>query len=445
MVREFTLHVVKKWSLSALELLAFFPVILVIAIALRPPLHLFLFVLSLSISYLIGIILGRVSNLTHRNLILILGFIAIIFSVYRIFGVAFASILYSFIYCLIYFRGFKSSETPDSEWFPLQIFFVSYLLHFAIIFYFSRVVGLNHYLPYLAWSAFLTIIVSLVFMNLKQLNYAALSDNSDFSPPAGMVKKNFVLVSLVLIMLFSISYFRTIRESVLWLWNIFIHSVLSILAFISALLQGDQSQQALPDQASQLSPALESPTRPVNPIWLAIMEFISTVLLLALILAIAFLLIRALYKLLRVILKNLFKYMKNDPQDNAEADSGFVDQKESLFDLTKLKENYLKKFQSIIDAFLKREKRWQDLSGNIEKIRFLYKYAIIKYVASGFRFKSHMTPNELAKDALRWRNTSDSDLSEIAELYSATRYGNKDAGDLKVNEMKERIIDQQGI
>jgi len=189
MVREFTLHVVKKWSLSALELLAFFPVILVIAIALRPPLHLFLFVLSLSISYLIGIILGRVSNLTHRNLILILGFIAIIFSVYRIFGVAFASILYSFIYCLIYFRGFKSSETPDSEWFPLQIFFVSYLLHFAIIFYFSRVVELNHYLPYLAWSAFLTIIVSLVFMNLKQLNYAALSDNSDFSPPAGMVKK----------------------------------------------------------------------------------------------------------------------------------------------------------------------------------------------------------------------------------------------------------------
>ena len=445
MIKEFALHVVKKWALSSLELLAFFPVILVLAIALNPPMHLFLFILSLSISYLVGIISGRIADLTHRNLILILGFIAIGFGVYRIFEITFAWIVYFFIHCLIYIRGFKSSESSDSEWFPLQIFFVSYLLHFAIIFYFSRVHELNHYIPHLAWSAFLTIIVSLVFMNLKQLNYAAQSSNSDFSLPTGMIRKNIVLVALVLIILFSISYFQTIRESVLWFWNIIINSIFSVLAFISALLQGDQAQQALPAQENQLLPALEAPTRPVNPIWLAIMEFISTILLSALILAIAFLLIKAIYTLLRAILKSLFKYVKSDPQDNAEADNGFVDQKESLLDLAKLKENYLKRFQSILDSFLKREQKWQDLSGNIEKIRFLYKYAIIKYAAAGYRFKSHLTPNELAKDALRWRNTSDSSMTEIADLYSATRYGNKDAGDMKVNEMKERIIDQQGI
>jgi len=444
-IKEFALHVVKKWTLSSLELLAFFPVILVLAIALNPPMHLFLFVLSLSISFLIGIISGRIAELTHRNLILILGFIAIGFSVYRIYGGTFAWILYSVIYCLVYFRGFKSSESSDSDWFPLQIFFISYLLHFAIIFYFSRVHELNHYLPYLAWSAFLTIIVSLIFMNFHQLKHAALSNNSDFSPPTGMVRKNFVLVALVLIVLFSISYFRTIREFVIWFWTIVINSVFSVLAFISALLHGDQAQQALPAQGNQLPLVLDSSTRTVNPIWLAIMDFISTILLSVLILAIVFLLIKAIYTLLRAILKSLFKYVKSDPQDDAEADSGFVDQKESLLDLTKLKENYLKRFQSILDSFLKREKKWQDLSGNIEKIRFLYKYAIIKYAAAGYRFKSHLTPNELAKDALRWRNTSDSGITEIADLYSATRYGNKDAGDVKVNEMKERIIDQQGI
>jgi len=63
----------------------------------------------------------------------------------------------------------------------------------------------------------------------------------------------------------------------------------------------------------------------------------------------------------------------------------------------------------------------------MEKIRFLYKYAIIKYVAAGYKFKSHLTANELAKDALKWRNTSDSDIIEIADLYSATGYGDKDA------------------
>jgi len=210
-------------------------------------------------------------------------------------------------------------------------------------------------------------------------------------------------------------------------------------------LQGDQAQQALPAQENQLIPALEDSTRPANPIWLAIMEFISTILLSALILAIVFLFIKAIYSLLRTIFRSLFQYEKNGSHDNDEEDQGFVDQKENLFDLSKLKENYLKRFQTIIDSFLKREKRWQDLSGNMEKIRFLYKYAIIKYVAAGYKFKSHLTPNELAKDALRWRNATDADMIEIADLYSATRYGDKDAGDMKVNEMKERIIDQQDI
>jgi len=439
------LHIVNRWALSLLELLAFFPLILVITIVLNPPMNLYLYLISLSVSYLIGIIWGKVVNLTHRNFILILGFIAIGFGLYRLFGVTLELILLSLIYLAVYFRGFKSSESSDPEWFPLQIFFISYLLHFAIIFYFSRVYELNHYLPYLAWSAFLTIIVSLVFMNFNQLKHAALSNNSDFSPPTGMVRKNFLMVALVLIMLFSISYFRTIRESVLWLWTIVINTIFSILAFISALLQGDQAQQALPAQENQLIPALEDSTRPANPIWLAIMEFISTILLSALILAIVFLLIKAIYSLLRTIFRSLFQYEKNGSHDNGEEDQGFVDQKENLFDLSKLKENYLRRFQTLIDSFLKREKRWQDLSGNMEKIRFLYKYAIIKYVAAGYKFKSHLTPNELAKDALRWRNATDADMIEIADLYSATRYGDKDAGDMKVNEMKERIIDQQDI
>lgn len=445
MIKEFALHILNRWALSFLELLAFFPIVLVISIVIAPFMNLWLFVLSLSTSYIIGIIFGKIAPSARRNLILILGFGFILFAAYRMHGETYAWILHALIFFVLYFRGFKSSEADASEWFPMQIFFVSYLLHFAVIFYFSRVHELEHYLPHLAVSVFLNIIVSLIFMNFKQLKYAALSGTSDFSPPAGMIRRNIAMVALILILLFSISYFRNIRESITWLWNAITGAISSILAYLSALLRGDNAEPALPIPEDMLPPDLEAPLRDVNPIWLAIIEFISTILLFAIILAIALLLLKSFYLLLRAVIRSLFQYNKNDSWDSSGEDSGFEDQKESLLDLAKLKDGYLNRLRAIMDAFLKREKKWQDLSGNIEKIRFLYKYTIVKYAAAGYRFKTHLTPAESAKDAALWKKSDSPDMAEISALYSSARYGNKDAGDIKVNEIKEKILDQQDI
>jgi len=444
MIKEFMLHVLKNWSLSLMELLAFFPAILTVSIFIQPHMDVLYFSFLLSLFYLFGIISGKIAILTNRNLVLILGLTTCCFAAYFMFADVFLVIPNALIYCIICFRGFKLSEASGSESFPLQIFFVSYLLHFAIIFYFSRVHELNIYLPYLAWSAFLTVTSSLLFMNFKQLKIASLSGNSDYRTPAGMRRRNIFQVLLILVLLFSASHFEELRNTVLWLWNEFITTISSIIAYLSTLFQGDPTPSPLPSAESLLPALPEALTRVVNPIWLAIMEIISTIFLLAIILAIALLLLKSLYTLLCVIVKSLFRYNKNETA-LAHADGiGFVDQKESLLKLSKLRENYIEKLRAIMNAFLKRELKWNDISGNIEKIRFLYRYSVVKCVAAGYRFKDYMTPTEIANDVLVERKTENLYLTEIAALYSDARYGGKDAGNDKVNEMKEKIMDQQG-
>ncbi len=201
---------------------------------------------------------------------------------------------------------------------------------------------------------------------------------------------------------------------------------------------------ALPSGGNLFPGLLETPERIVNPIWLAILEFVSTIVLFALILAMAFLLLKSLYLLLRAIANSLFRHEKNELQQACADETGFVDQKESLLSLSKIREDYLKRLRAIMDVFLKREQKWQSLTGNIEKIRFLYRYSVIKCVATGYRFKGYLTPIELAHDATREKQAESSHLAEIAALYSDARYGGKDSTEQKVNEMKKKIMDQQG-
>lgn len=445
MIKELSLHFYHRFTLSLLELLAFFPIVIIMYIVLFPPINLSLFVVLLCLSSLVGIIAGRIAIFSKRNLILLVGLALIVYSAFNIHGQSFMWLFHAIAYGFLYIRGFKSSETLSSEWFPVQIFFVSYLLHFIVIFYFSRVYEFMHYLPYLAWSAFLTIVASMIFMNYKQLNYASLSYSSDFSPPKDMIKKNFVMVALVLLLVFSVSYFREIRESLIWFWNAIVNSIASIIAYLSALFQNDDPHQALPVQESFLPPALEATLREQNPIWLAIIEVISTIFLILIVLTITFLFLKAFYLLIRALIKSIFSIMKNESSDNTDEESGFEDQKENLFDLDKLKENYLNRMRAIMAAFLTREKKWQDLTSNTEKIRFLYKYIVTKYVASGYKFKPDFTPVEFAKDAAVWRKLESNDLDELSALYSEARYGNKNAEDNVVNSMKEKIIDRQTL
>lgn len=441
MIKEFILHIFNRGILASMELLSFFPIILVIYISTAQRMGIYHFLLTLGAMYFFGIVLGRISQNINRNIILLLGLAFSLFSGYWLHSQTFLWIVHSILFAILYVRGFKLSETNDPEWFPLQIFFVSYLIHFALIFYFSRVYELHQFLPLLSQSAFLTVIVSLVFMNFKQLIYASLSNTKEYSPPTSMVKTNFVMVILILLFIFAITFIRDIRETLTGLWSFLINTLLMILSFINSLFAAEDALPSAVPQENILTPNVAEAGAEANPFWLLIIEIISTIALVLLGIAIVFLLTGALYRLLKLIYKTLLSFSQNESVDQKGEDFGYEDQKETLFDLNKIKDAYLQKIKDIMDNLFKNETKWDSLTNNLEKIRFLYKYAIIRAVAQGYLFKPYLTPKESAKDLLNSKKTMPLNLAELADVYSSVKYGEKNVADAKVEDLRKKILE----
>jgi len=441
-LKGFIFHVFVRWAISFVELLAFFPIVLITAMLLAPYMNIIMFLLTLSIYSLLGIITGKLSTESSRNWVLIIGFAMPIICAYFIHRPTLMWIPLAVIACALYFRGFKSSEASNASFFPVQLFWVSYLLHFAALFYFQRVHAPHQILNYLTWSTLLVIVLSILIANLQQLKAATLSNSTTFSLPKDILKKNILLAMLTLLFVFFVTYFQSIRTSLIWLWNFTVNLIFTIIAYLNALFHAGQEPSPQQAQRPDLVFPLEEQTRAVNPIWQAIIELFSQALLILLILAIAYLLLSSLFSIVRALIKKLLEFVRSGEQNIEEEESGFTDQRENLVNLKKIKDDYLNRLKSLLDKFFEREKRWDELSGNIEKIRYLYRCAVIACVAAGYPYKKHLTPNELAQDLKISYTKQENYMSELARLYSATRYGGIEADDEKVNELKEKVLNQ---
>lgn len=438
MLKSTVLKILNAYFITLLELLAFFPVVLVFSFVFVKDWSSVIFAITLSLYKLFGIILGRLSIESKRNYFLIFGFLAPFYIAYTLHQPTFTWIPLALLACIQYFRGFKSTETESASIFPIQLFYVSYLLHFGTIFYFQRAYLFSEFLPYLTISAVMLIIASILISNFQQLIAASLATSAS-TLPKEIIRKNLFLVSTVLVLIFLVTYFEEIRKAIIWAWDSFTAIILSIASFISSFFAYDAPPGQMQQGPSELFP-LEEIFRPENPIWAAIIEFLSQAVFILLMIGLLYIMVSTLISIVRYILRELFEFTKGSALGADIATAGFTDQKETLFDLGKIKNIYFEKAKTLIDKFLEREKKYEELLDNKEKILYLYKYAVISLVASGYKYKRSLTPNELSEDAANKYPDSRGKLSDIASLYSEVRYGDKKISDEALNNIKDRIL-----
>jgi hypothetical protein len=120
---------------------------------------------------------------------------------------------------------------------------------------------------------------------------------------------------------------------------------------------------------------------------------------------------------------------------------GFTDEESSLFSweetLARLRKTRIGRMLSG-----KREPRFEDMSGNREKARFLYRRWLRVQADHGYRVRGDLTPSETARDVERWRIADDSstrnpsltaqDDQALIDLYYRVRYRDEEPTDDQV-------------
>lgn len=132
-------------------------------------------------------------------------------------------------------------------------------------------------------------------------------------------------------------------------------------------------------------------------------------------------------------------------------DTGFEDETTSLNAAEDLAQSAEQLKQWLQDRF-RQDTRWNDLTNNRERIRYLYSRLILRAMSKGFDFRSARTPHETVHDLQQWervqtrpfkrgRGSRDLDYTELSEIYNRVRYGSQEVGDEEVSRMKEKYGD----
>ena len=165
--------------------------------------------------------------------------------------------------------------------------------------------------------------------------------------------------------------------------------------------------------------------------------FISVVVTLA-IAGFAFLILYMIYKGLRKLFA-LLKSLKFGGDAVEDPSDEYVDTKERLLDLKDLPKTYLNRVRDWISEQLRREPNWNELKTVSEKVRALYRRAVYKAVAHGFRYKQSFTAAQTMPQVGQYVKTDSADLDTLREYYEKVRYAGREPEADSVEDLNKKI------
>ncbi|MBB3110306.1 hypothetical protein FHS18_002373 [Paenibacillus phyllosphaerae] len=83
--------------------------------------------------------------------------------------------------------------------------------------------------------------------------------------------------------------------------------------------------------------------------------------------------------------------------------------------------------------------QWSDLTDNREKLRYLYRYWLALLVKDGQPFEPSNTPLEIGRQAVDQQRVPTASITGIADLYSATKYGDKEVGPDRLEQLAQQL------
>ncbi len=282
-------------------------------------------------------------------------------------------------------------------------------------------------------------IIVLFVSNTEQLKSATLPGEETVPVlSSSVLRNNRILILLSLVVVMVIGYFNKLKDGTAWLVRKAFMFMLEAFMFLAGLfITPIDGIEAPPSQGPmELIPEeIQEPSLLKHILNIAglILSWIAVALLL-------WFALKAFYKLL----KKLYRYIIGILRErmSLREDTGFIDEKIKLKGFTEIGRDYIDSFQNWIQRLFEREPKWEELSNNRQRIRFLYRNFLLRCMRAGYTYKKHLTPRETSKDILAWQQDRGSQIEDLAQIYDSIRYGQDDVEDRKVQNLAKDFLDK---
>lgn len=282
----------------------------------------------------------------------------------------------------------------------------------------------------LIWNAGAIVSILLFFILTNERHLQSESVDSHNSPALKASRRlNRLWMGLLLGLIGFLMVFRQLRE---WIEE-------TLLAFLKSLFSGANEEPPPIEQPEQMpAPQELPPMEPQSESWLMnVLELIIQVIAYMLLAAGAVALVYYLGKYVyRGILLLLHKLASKD-KAKKEEEGDFTDEVENI---VASKWQWRKRSRS----GKQRAASWNDLTSNMERIRYLYQTWLLSERERGYEAKPYLSPRETAMEAgASAGGTLSNEQSSFIELYEEARYGEREPSGEEVLRHRDRLAAEQ--
>lgn len=330
----------------------------------------------------------------------------------------------------LYRGGMYAGRLPQQVLTPSH-YMVSILLYFIFSIASRFAPDLSDFQQTIAWSGLLALIISLFMANRHVLQRESLQGEKRQAVAKSIVWKNRLLLFGFILLIAIIVVFDKIRSAVLWLAQ----QIVKFIVWLMSLGGGEEEAAEQPGLA-QPDLQMEPPPEPAR-FWVILEQIVKWIVLIAIVIAVIWLLFYVAKRIAKAI-RQLYAWLMDRLQlgDLAGADAGYEDEVERLADWKDMRKEWADRLKS----WFAREhaKKWHQLPNNKERIRFLYRQAMIRLISRGYQAQASLTPRETRADARRWQGRDVMD-AQLIELYEQVRYGEREPQDEEVAALKRKL------
>lgn len=420
-MRNRTLKFLKRIAQAAIELIAFFPLILMLAVFTFPEPMAFGWVAFLAVYYITGILLRSILRKKPRIATVLPGVIITFLVAYIAFRGGLLLWVSYIVGIILLFRGVLLVEHGWEEVFPPAALWVGILIYFVSYFFFKHSIELRPYADLVEWMGFVYTGISLIIFNLQQLKSATLSKEDEPSLSVTVLLHNRLLVAITFLLIIILANFNRFKQAVLWLVNAIMLLIAKVILFLSNLVSMSDQEGEIPPGGGMMDILPETEPRAPN-IFDYLFEVLAYVLVIAFVIALVAVLAMMFYKIIKRLIKALVRLIQQG--EWIEADAGYVDVKEKVMDIKTLGKEYVNRWKDWLTSLIEKEPRWEDLSDVTEKVRYLYRQFLISCMGLGYHPKNYMTPNEIKEDLKGWNEEKGRQAEALVPLYNLVKYGN---------------------
>lgn len=423
----------KLWLSCLLELLLFLPVLILFRVYLLPEGgdHSILYLLPLF--SLVGVLLRNYCNVRWKKL-LIGSLLGVAYGM--LIGISIYSVPLAIAGFCCAFLGMNAISRNNS-----QLYWVGIAGYFVATIVFHRIPELQPFNTLLTWSGSLSLVLTLLISNTNHLRYSSLSEENNVLPKR-LQLHNRLHVGVIVIagLLLATGAGKTIG---LWLWNVIRFFFRQLFSKTS---EPKPQEVAPPNVVSQFPLVAESEPG----LLAAILDIVVYIVGAVAIGVVAYFALRWLYRNAgekwRRAIDALLAMLRKEhaPKNN----SAYQDEEKSVFTWEKTLRGF-KDFWSKQLTPKNRLERWDQIHGERERVRWLYRRWLEMKRDSGYEVKRFLTPKETGIDVLAWakgnkhqrrgEDRQGTAPDQLLKLYNEVRYGDEVPSEADVAALKDQL------